>query len=270
VRGRVAAWFVLQEAARHVKVVVDGEGGDELLAGYSRCVFPYLVDRVRRGPARLGLLRELPRLGEIESRSRLWFLAHTPLAPAKRALGLPPWPGRGVAATRIPRRRWSARERPYASALNNLLWHELRRDGLPEVLHLTDAISMAFSVESRPPFLDHRVAELCLSLPFHEKIAGGVTKSVLRRALEGVVPPEILDRRRKMGFPAPLRRYLALPENRRDVEALLLDRRTLERGVFDPRRLERALRAGPSPGRVWRWVTLELWFRDFVDRPPEV
>jgi asparagine synthase (glutamine-hydrolysing) len=129
---------------------------------------------------------------------------------------------------------------------------------------------MAFSVESRPPFLDHRVAELCLSLPFHEKIAGGVTKSVLRRALEGVVPPEILDRRRKMGFPAPLRRYLALPENRRDVEALLLDRRTLERGVFDPRRLERALRAGPSPGRVWRWVTLELWFRDFVDRPPEV
>ncbi|HEY8777862.1 MAG TPA: asparagine synthase-related protein, partial [Gaiellaceae bacterium] len=165
---------------------------------------------------------------------------------------------------------------PYHSRLNNELWDELTTNGLPEVLHAEDALSMAFSVESRTPFLDHRLVELCFSLPYTDKIAGGWTKSILRRALADAVPPEILARRRKIGYSSPVTQWLRLDENWRDVRELLLDRACLERGVFDRRRLERVLssfangsqlHAIHQTGRLWRWITLELWFQEFIDAP---
>jgi asparagine synthase (glutamine-hydrolysing) len=281
IRGRYAQWFVMEEVARHVKAFLDGQGGDEILAGYAHFVLPYVVDRLlRRGSAvpRPGaFLRELADLGRIESRSRLWFLARTPLRPARGALGLPP-----SSAGRVLSQEFAAgrpvgpeeRERPYGSRLNNALWHEFRREGLPEVLHADDALSMAFSVESRAPFLDHRLVELCFSLPLSDKISGGWTKSLLRRALADDVPAEILARRRKLGFGAPVGSWLLLEDNWREARELLLDRRTLDRGIFATSRLERALtlfRQGPAiyratrGDRVWRWLTLELWFREFVD-----
>ena len=257
VRGRLGQWFVMREAGRHVKVVLDGQGGDELLAGYSRFVLPYAADRLRSGAR--GLVPELADLARIESRSRLWFLALASVRATREAARA---------------RAGPSREQPYRSRLNNALWHELRSEGLPEVLHAEDALSMAFSVESRTPFLDHRLVELCFSLPFADKISGGWTKSLLRRALADAVPQEILERRRKLGFGAPVGSWLRLEENWSAVRELLLDRRCLERGIFDRKRLERALatfRRGPAlyvahrTDRVWRWITLELWFRDFVD-----
>ena len=135
---------------------------------------------------------------------------------------------------------------------------------------------MAFSVESRTPFLDHRLVELCFSLPYTDKIAGGWTKSILRRALADAVPAEILARRRKIGFSSPVTQWLRLEDNWRDVRELLLDRACLERGVFDRRRLERALSGFASGSELnaigktdllWRWITLELWFQEFIDSP---
>ena len=253
----------------------------EVLGGYAHFVFPYVADRLlRRGaaaPGPVAFVRELADLGAIESRSRLWFLARTPLRPTRRALGLPP-----SSAGHVLSREFAAgrpvgpeeRQRPYRSHLNNALWHEFRREGLPEVLHADDALSMAFSLESRAPFLDHRLVELCFSLPLSDKISAGWTKSLLRRALADVVPSEILARRRKLGFSAPVGSWLSLDDNWRQARELLLDRRTLDRGIFDGRRLEHALRRfrrGPAiyratrGDRIWRWLTLELWFRAFVD-----
>jgi asparagine synthase (glutamine-hydrolysing) len=256
-RGRFAQWFVMQEVGRHVKVVLDGQGADELLAGYVRDTVCYLVERSRQERARpwrwRALAREFSALAQVEG-SRRWYALMAP----RRYL-------------RDPR---ADRERPFASQLNNVLWNGLRHDGLPELLHSEDALSMAFSVESRTPFLDHRLVEFCFSLPFQEKIADGWTKSLLRRSMAGLVAPEILARRAKFGFGAPIVPWLQRRSNWRDVCALLLDPRSLDRGLFSPRRVEyelRAFRAGPGPYasmavmRLWRWITLELWFRDFVD-----
>ena len=254
VRGRFAEWFVMREAARHVKVVLAGHGSDELLAGYGRDVIPYLIDRVcRGGGVRPNLIREVTELGRVGS-SLHWFV----LTAVGNYL-------------RDPRTRGA---NPYTSTLNNVLWDGLRHNGLPESLHSDDALSMAFSVESRAPFLDHRVVELCFSLPFYEKISDGWTKSLLRRSLAGVVPGEVLTRRRKLGFVAPVAPWLRLERNWQGVCELLLDPRSLQRGIFDRRRLElelKAVRRGPPAyarmrmPRVWRWVTLELWFREFLD-----
>jgi asparagine synthase (glutamine-hydrolysing) len=250
-------WFVMGEAGRHVKVVIDGQGGDELLAGYAHYVFPYLIDRLRRGvpdARRSGpLLREIFELGELET-PRPWFLLASPM--------------------RYLRRSRAGIDRPYASAVNNMLWNELRINGLPEVLHDEDALSMAFSVESRTPFLDHRLVEFCFSLPFHDKISDGWTKSLLRRSLDGLVPGEILARRRKLGFSAPVASWLRAEGNRQAVYELLLDPRSVGRGTVEPGQLERDLKGfyerrsiypSQSARRLWRWITLELWFRDFVD-----
>lgn len=256
IRGRFAQWFVMREAARHVKVVLEGQGGDELLAGYSRYLAPYVADRLRRhaegAPSRRGLARELAGLAGLEIPSS-WFL----LAAPWRYL-------------RDPRRGPG----PYASAVNNMLWSELTAVGLPEALHAEDALSMAFGLESRPPFLDHRLVELCFSLPFYEKLSGGFTKSLLRRSLDGLVAPEILARRRKLGFPAPLVAWLRLPANRRAVSELLLDPRSLARGTVARPAVVAELSGfyrGPSQyaarrvSRLWRLITLELWFREMID-----
>jgi asparagine synthase (glutamine-hydrolysing) len=256
-RGRFAQWFVMREAGRHVKVVMDGQGGDELLGGYVQDTVFYLSDRIRRGAWRprewTRLRREIAELALVEGSLR-WFLLMAP----RRYL-------------RDPRAHGS---RPFESALNNVLWNGLCREGLPEILRSEDALSMAFSVESRTPFLDHRLVEFCFTLPFGEKISDGWTKSLLRRSLRGVIPAEILARRRKFGLGSPLVPWLRLAPNWLAVRELLLDPRSLGRGILKAGTVERGLKAfglgrrvytSQRVMRLWRWLTLELWFRQLID-----
>jgi asparagine synthase (glutamine-hydrolysing) len=296
-RIRFGQWFIMREVGQHVKVVLDGAGSDEQLAGYHRFFGPYLRDRLRdRDPSRpllSALSAEARDLAAVSGHASFLSSLGAPLkmwfgAPVKRRLGL------GDGARGVCRRDFAAAfgpapqdryldayhrpdmERPFRSHLNNALWTDFRHVGLPETLHSGDALSMAFSVESRPPFLDHRLVELCFSLPYDEKIRDGWTKSILRRALRDVLPEEIRTRRPKLGFPAPIGPWLKSPANVREVEAVLLDPRSLARGIFDGERLERQLQRlrTAAPGReraerLWRWLTLELWFREFIDGPPE-
>jgi asparagine synthase (glutamine-hydrolysing) len=254
IRGRLAHWFVMREAARSVKVVLEGHGSDELLGGYGRDAIPYLADRLRRDrrPS-LGLLREAAQLGRVAGTLR-WFVL-TGLTEYRRD----------------PRR---VGESPLPGVLNNALWNGVRRDGLPESLHGADSVAMAHSVESRVPFLDHRLVELCFTLGFDSKISDGWTKSLLRRAMVGRLPGEILWRRRKAGFAAPVAPWLRLAPNLEAVRELLLDPRTSSRGILTKGSIELGLKRFRYGGvrharwqapELWRWITLELWFRAFID-----
>jgi asparagine synthase (glutamine-hydrolysing) len=292
VRGRFAHWFLMREVSRHVKVVLEGHGGDELLGGYEHFILPYALDRIRlpRAPDHRfspGLLAELVRLSEVGGNAGRKNLLRVLFDAVKRRVPFVGRPGTrlesralaaacgDVSALRF-RDAWMAREvpRPYRSRLNNALWLELRCAGLPEALHEDDALSMAFSIESRVPLLDHRVVEFCFSLPFQEKIRDGWTKSLLRRSLDGLLPDPVLKRRRKLGLPQPVARWLTEPANFEAVRALLLDPACAGRGLLEPGRLERKL-GGPRPQAVrwarryvstlWRLVTLELWYRLMVD-----
>lgn len=133
---------------------------------------------------------------------------------------------------------------------------------------------MAFSVEARPPFLDHRLVEFCFSLPFWEKIRAGWTKHLLRRALAEELPASVRKRRVKVAFPGPVARWLTTEPTLRSVRELLLDPVCLGRGIVNRRRLERRIgsrRPWSRPyarlraARLWRLITLELWFRGFID-----
>ncbi|MBI3932742.1 MAG: asparagine synthetase B, partial [Acidobacteria bacterium] len=131
-----------------------------------------------------------------------------------------------------------------------------------------DQMSMAASVESRVPYLDHPLVEHVVGLPGHAKLRGWTTKAVLRDALRDLVPREILERR-KMGFPVPVGRWLRgrfWPV----VEEFVLGPRAQARRLFDPaplRRLADEHRAGAADhgDRLWLLVNLEIWHRVFVE-----
>ncbi len=278
-RGRYPQWHVLREASRFATVVLGGNGADELLGGYDRMIWPYFRDRLDRrlpnrssrwslpgdlyglGRVSKGIHRILPQLlfNEVARRLRSqWKALHTSTLPSASV----------TAATGPPRG-------PYQSRLNNALWHEFRTAGLPELLHAEDALSMAFSLESRLPFLDHRLVEFCFSLEYQEKIARGWTKSLLRRATQGILPEQVRCRRHKLGFPWNFAGWLGDGAGLDSVRQLMTDKRTLERGWLDRDWLldcfgrsrhhaTKYIRANPQ--QTWRTVTLEIWFRQFIDQ----
>jgi asparagine synthase (glutamine-hydrolysing) len=129
-------------------------------------------------------------------------------------------------------------------------------------------MSMAASVESRVPYLDHGLVEHVLALPSSSKLRGTTTKAVLREALRGLVPGAILERG-KMGFPVPVGRWLRgafWPL----VERMVLGPRSLERKLFVPdtlRRLAFEHRDGIADHgeRLWLLINLEIWQRLYID-----
>ncbi|HJY84659.1 MAG TPA: asparagine synthase-related protein, partial [Candidatus Binatia bacterium] len=120
-------------------------------------------------------------------------------------------------------------------------------------------------LESRVPLLDHRIVELIATVPPMIKFKGGRLKHLFREAVKQVVPPEILARKDKMGFPMPLSQWYrtSLREFVRDI---LFSRRSRERELFDTEALEQFLAHEQPFGRaVWGALCLELWHREFVD-----
>jgi asparagine synthase (glutamine-hydrolysing) len=139
---------------------------------------------------------------------------------------------------------------------------------LVELLMKQDRMSMAASIESRVPFLDHELVEHAVTLPERSKVYGWTTKRVLRKALDGRVPPEIM-RRKKMGFPIPGARWLRGPL-RAAAEELVAGPRALDRGLFEPDLVRRLLRehtrgAANHEDRLWLLMNLEIWHRTFLD-----
>jgi asparagine synthase (glutamine-hydrolysing) len=146
--------------------------------------------------------------------------------------------------------------------------------GLPELLHAEDALSMAFSLESRLPFLDHRLVEFCFSLSYDEKISEGWTKVLLRRATHNILPESVRLRRAKLGLPGNYAQWLASGAVLDGIRDLLLDPACLTRGWHNPKVLrerfggsrERARKwVLRNPSTTWRTITSELWYRQFLD-----
>ena len=155
-----------------------------------------------------------------------------------------------------------------STLLDRLLFADIKTY-LVELLMKQDQMSMATSIESRVPFLDHKLVEFAATLPDQWKLNGWTTKRILRESMKGLLPDSILNRP-KMGFPVPFAGWTrgAWNDVARDV---LLDRRSRERGLIDPEAVDGLLAdhaAGRTEGgdRVWSLLNLELWHRTFIDQ----
>jgi asparagine synthase (glutamine-hydrolysing) len=206
-----ASWLVQRLASEHgVTVLLDGQGADEYLAGYAHYPAALLVDHARRGE--LGrwwrerrALRARTGADPVPPRAALWHWRRGP-----RALSgpVPVQAERPVAFLSPELSRAHGAEEPRTMpAAGGLLATRLRADllegHLQELLRYADRNAMAFARETRLPFLDHRLVELVMRRPLSLSYRDGESKWVLRRAMRGVVPDEILDRRDKVGFATP-------------------------------------------------------------------
>jgi len=269
-----AGWHVMREASRAgLTVMLDGQGGDELFAGY-RAAYGYrLADLLARGDVR-ELGREL---------GAFWSQHGSSPVEAAGVLARPFLPRRLGAAARARLKGSAALAHPdlgavgrVSAANGNSFPDRLRRHlaetlghrGLPELLRYEDRNSMAHSIEARVPFLDHRLVELAYSLDGAQLIARGQTKAVLRRALTDLLPTTVRDRRDKLGFVTPEGRFMreALGELAAEVFA---SREFRGRGLVDPagaqERLERHRGGDVVAGmELWRALNVELWARAFL------
>jgi asparagine synthase (glutamine-hydrolysing) len=153
------------------------------------------------------------------------------------------------------------------SLLDRLLYADTKTY-LHELLMKQDQMSMAASIESRVPFLDHKLVEFSAKLPERMKLRGATTKYVLRESMKGLLPEAILSRP-KMGFPVPIGSWFRGPF-RSVVDEYVLSGRALSRGIFDPafvRSLVERHHAGAEDHseRLWSLVNFEIWQRQFFD-----
>jgi asparagine synthase (glutamine-hydrolysing) len=279
--GLYSQWHVMQRACGIVTVLLDGQGSDELLGGYHHFFGPYLATLLRRGLR--GDWRAWPRLAAdaraiaaLAGRSQV-LAALRPYLPAPLRVLYRTWRGTEASGDVHPDlralvgRQAIVRDYPrrFADPLDDALYWAVTSMSIPGLLHYEDRNSMAFGLEAREPFLDYRLVEFCLGLPFEQKIAGATTKAIMRRALRGIVPDAVLDRRDKKGYPTPLARWLR-GSLRQPIADLLLGSRLRERGILRPEVIGRKLNLHAAGSHdysweIWRWLTLELWFEQFID-----
>jgi asparagine synthase (glutamine-hydrolysing) len=285
----VSLYFVSKLASENVKVVLTGEGSDELFAGYERYRWNLLNQRgaevyrrlvpaaarrlVRERLASTSLLRAPLRrklghtfLGREDSLESLYldnFYGAFSADAQARLIGRP-----AGAAYGNYRRYWDAR--PHAPLLSRMLYAD-QKTYLVELLMKQDQMSMACSIESRVPLLDHEFVEFAMRVPDRLKIRGGNQKFILKKAIEDLLPREIVYRK-KMGFPTPIRSWLGGMEARGFAADLCSPDKFLA-SYLDLKELE-ALIARHSSGledatdRLWRLLNLQLWGEIFLNGKP--
>jgi asparagine synthase (glutamine-hydrolysing) len=271
-----AQWYVMREARRAgVTVVLDGQGGDEVLAGYRAYVGFYLADLLTRGRVR-ELGAEVRAFSRVHGRGPVLVSLGRPFAPERLTRAIRARTRGSAPLVHAELRGHSGQKATDGSAFpSRLRRHQallLGHRGLPELLRYEDRNSMAHSIEARVPFLDYRLVELLFALPSEELLRRGRTKDVLRRALADLLPPAVAARTDKVGFVTPERRWLrgALGDLAADVFA---SRAFAERGFVDAgaarKRLDQHRRGALDAGmELWRALNLELWARRFLDRAP--
>ncbi|MBO0800575.1 MAG: asparagine synthase (glutamine-hydrolyzing), partial [Blastocatellia bacterium] len=285
----VPLYFVSRLAVDHVKVVLTGEGSDELLAGYGK--YRTTIYNLKLGktydrfcpPQARRLIRQAIDGMNYSSRLRQKLI--------RTFLYLPPemehiyFDNFAVYSPAMQSRLFSPETRtrmngvnPYRTSLDyieesdaeHLLDRLLTADlnsYLQELLMKQDQMSMAASIESRVPFLDHVLVEFAAGLPVSMKLRGVTTKYVLRRAMRDILPAEILTRR-KMGFPVPIGKWFR-GQFRSVIDDYVLGPRARARGLFDfdyVRELVARHEAGENHSeRLWMLVNMEIWQRRFFD-----
>lgn len=283
--GVIPQYYVSKLAAEHVKVVLGGQGGDELFIGYARYLVAYLekclsgaiFETAHQSPFAVTLESIVPNLpllktykpmlqglwrdGLFESADKRYFKL------IDRSEGMSHLFSRSVfEGGYSPFESFQSifNREGLHSIINRMTYFDLK-GSLPALLHVEDRTSMAASIESRVPLLDHRLVEFMAHIPPNIKFAGGRMKHLFKEAVRNSVPEPIFERKDKMGFPTPLTQWTQ-GVAREFVRDMLLSDRVRQRGIYNVQEIERVIDTQGEFGRVvWGLLCLELWHRTFID-----
>jgi asparagine synthase (glutamine-hydrolysing) len=287
--GSFPQFVVSRHAARHRKVLLGGQGGDEIFGGYARYLIAYFEQCIKGaidGTMRSGnfvvtyesiipnltalqgykpLLQEFWQEGLFDDLDRRYFR----LVNRANHLGDEMrWELLGdyspFDSFRDVFHGANVGKESYFDSMTHFDFKTL----LPALLQVEDRVSMAHGLESRVPLLDHEIVELAATIPADIKFEGGHMKHVLKQALGDVLPASIRDRDDKMGFPVPFQDWISRPGDVRDfVNDMLASDAANGRALIDNRKVLAGLSDEPRYGRkIWGLLCLELWQRSFHDK----
>jgi len=278
----ISLYFIAKLLREHVVVALSGEGADELFAGYDIYRYMRWLEIYRGLPERIRSMLIEPLASVIGNGKlhRYCQLARQPLE--NRYLGVSLHDSRYKNLLYSEEFREQSEKQPkvnpllpyytktYANdVLTRMLYSDFKSWLVDDLLIKADKMTMANSVELRVPFLDYRVVEYAATVPSYMKQRGGTVKWILKQAMRGRLPKEILTRE-KMGFPTPLAAMFQkdLSGYLRD---LLLSKKCLDRGYFKGRTIEQLIEEHRSKKQdhhkaLWQLVVLEEWHRQFIDR----
>ncbi len=262
-------YLVMKLAREHgTKVLLDGQGSDEILGGYWWLHSFYLSELLKR-----------KRPGEWLKNTLTYLKLKQRTVPIKSLIPL--------LLKRVPSSVYKPFTRYISSEFFNFCTREIdvipkwrhsdlrsvsiyaiETHILPSLLRFEDRNSMRWSVESRVPFLDYRLVDFILNLPSRLKINNGVSKFILRKAVEGIVPEEITSRKDKIGFVTPDQAIIESEPGRELLKAILGESAFDNNELWNHRQIEKDTEAflsgkAPPPSYIWKFIITQMWFSQF-------
>ena len=287
--GLFPQYIVSRLASQHVKVILGGQGGDEIFGGYARYLVAYLEQAIKgaifqtneEGEHIVSLQSILPNLpnlrqyipmmknflkeGAFESMDHRYFNLLNRMGDTFTYLHPDLMAGRDE--SEIFNKFAGYFNHSDTLSYFNKMTHFDMFGSLPGLLQVEDRMSMAVSIESRVPLLDRRIVDLISRMPAGMKFKGGEMKYLLKKTIKDTVPEQILNRKDKMGFPVPLHIW-----SKNKAKSFILDtflsKNARERNIINTDFVEDLVMKEQPFGRgLWGLLCLELWFREFIDKP---
>jgi len=283
--GSFAQYMVSKLASQYRKVVLGGQGGDEIFGGYARYLIAYFEQCIKaaiEGTLNNGnfvvtyqsiipnltslknykpLIQEFWREGLFDSMDKRYFRLINRAPTLKDEIN---W---DVVGEYDP---FTCFEKIFNSsnvgkeAYFDKMTHFDFKTLLPALLQVEDRMSMAHGLESRVPFLDHKIVELAATIPADIKFKDGEMKRILLRTFSKDLPEEVLNRKDKMGFPVPINEWFKV-ELKDFVKSLFID--SPERDIINKKVILEKIKDEPKFGRkIWGLISLEIWFQEFYDK----
>ena len=286
--GLFPQYMVSKFASKHVKVILGGQGGDEIFGGYARYLVAYLEQAIKgsifesneEGEHIVSLKSILPNLPSLKQYLPMIksFWKNDTFEPMDRRyynlinrMGstvefLQPEFINNRNESEIFNRFSKQFNNPDTKSYYNKMTHFDLTSSLPALLQVEDRVSMAVSIESRVPLLDRRIIDLISKMPAGMKFKGGELKYLMKRTVKNTIPPEILNRKDKMGFPVPLHIW-----SKNKVRDFILDtmfsKNAKERNILNTKYIEKLIQSEqPFSRGLWGLLSLELWYNQFIDK----
>lgn len=288
--GSFPQYHVSKEASKHRKVVLGGQGGDEIFGGYTRYLVAYFEQCIKGAienrldgqnfvvtyesiiPNLVALknykpmLREFWRKGLFEDLDKRYYHLINRTSTLKNEVNWDNLPKEYKPFDKF-QKIFNGKNVSMESYFDKMTHFDFKTL-LPALLQVEDRMSMAHGLESRVPFLDHNLVEFAATMPANIKFKNGTLKMSLINAMKHELPDKIVNRKNKMGFPVPLNDWLKHDSKVREyVNDLFRSQNAKQRHLFNNKEIIVSLENETKFGRkIWGLLSLEIWFKIFVDQ----
>ncbi len=286
--GLFPQYIVSKYASNHVKVILGGQGGDEIFGGYTRYMVAYLEQALKGAIFQSNeedehivslesILPNLPSLkqyipmmksfwqdGSFENMDQRYYHLINRMGSTKEYFQ-DDFINECNSASIFDKFSTYFND-PDTKSYFNKMTHFDMLGSLPGLLQVEDRVSMSVSIESRVPLLDRRIVDLVSGMPAGMKFKGGEMKYLLKKTIKNIMPPEIMNRKDKMGFPVPLHIW-SKNKAKCFIMDTLLSKKAKERNMINTKHIEKLITSEqPFSRGLWGLLSLELWYNQFIDK----